>query len=95
MNVALNLIDFHDARGLDHRRSLLPLGETGGSLAVNIDARKLLAVSIVDRDLPVAVLSAAVAPHSAGFAGLCRFCHSSSDGTAVTGTIAIPRRPRK
>src|SRR6202007_503209 len=66
MNVALNLIDFHDARGLDHRRALLPLGETGGSLAVNIDARKLLAVSIVDRDLPVAVLSAAVAAASAG-----------------------------
>jgi hypothetical protein len=43
----------------------------------------------------VAVLSTTVPPHAAGFAGLFRFCHSSSDGTAVTGTIAIPRRPRK
>jgi hypothetical protein len=31
--------------------------------------------------LPVAVLSAPVAPHAAGLAGTFRFRHSSSDGT--------------
>jgi hypothetical protein len=43
----------------------------------------------------VAVLSAPVPPHAAGLTGTFRFRHSSSDGTSVSGTIAIPRRQRK
>jgi len=82
---ALSLINFHHASGFHHRRSPLPLGETGGSLAVDIDTRKLLAVLVVDRYLPVTVLSAPVPPHAAGLAGTFRFRHSSSDGTSCQG----------
>jgi hypothetical protein len=82
---APSLINFHDAGGFHHRRSPLPLGETRGSLAVDIDARKLLAVLVVDRYLPVTVLSAPVPPHAAGLAGTFRFRHSSSDGTSCQG----------
>ena len=81
---ALSLVNFHHASGFHHRRSPLPLGETGGSLAVDVDARKLLAVLVVDRYLPVTVLSAPVPPHAAGLAGTFRFRHSSSDGTSGT-----------
>jgi hypothetical protein len=82
---ALSLINFHHASRFHHRRSPLPLGEAGGSLAVDIDTRKLLAVLVVDRYLPVTVLSAPVPPHAAGLAGTFRFRHSSSDGTSCQG----------
>jgi predicted dienelactone hydrolase len=81
-NNRLRSVNFHDARGLDHRRTPLPFRKAGSPLAVDVDARKLLAVPVVDRHLPVAVLSAPVAPHAAGLAGTFRFRHSSSDGTA-------------
>ena len=94
-NNRLRSVNFHDARGLDHRRAPLPFRKAGSPLAVDVDARKLLAVPVVDRHLPVTVLPAPVAPHAAGLAGTFRFRHSSSDGTSVTGTIAIPQRQRK
>jgi hypothetical protein len=81
-NNRLRSVNFHDARGLDHRRAPLPFRKAGSPLAVDVDARKLLAVLVIDRDLPVTVFSAPVAPHAAGLAGTFRFRHSSSDGTA-------------
>jgi hypothetical protein len=81
-NSRLSLVNFHDACGLDHRRAPLPFREAGSPLAVDVDARELLAVPVVDRYLPVTVFPAPVAPHAAGLAGTFRFRHSSSDGTA-------------
>ena len=80
-NNRLRSVNFHNASGLDHRRAPLPFRKAGRPLAVDVNPRKLLAVFVVDGYLPVAVLSAPVAPHAAGLAGTFRFRHSSSDGT--------------
>ena len=72
------LVYFQDAGGFHHGRFSLPLGETGGAIAVDIDASELFTVFIINRDLPMAVLPSAVSPHSARLAGLFRFRHNSS-----------------
>ena len=75
---AADLVYFQDSGGLHHGRFSLPLGEPGGAIAVDIDARELFTVFVINRDLPMAVLSSAVPAHSAGLAGLFRFRHNSS-----------------
>ena len=55
------LINFHDARGFNDGRFLLSLGKTLGPFAINIDAAELLAVVVIDGDLPMAMLASAVA----------------------------------
>jgi hypothetical protein len=72
------LVDFQDAGGFHHGRFSLPLGETGGAIAVDIHASELFTVFIINRDLPMAVLSSTVPAHSAGLARLFRFRHNSS-----------------
>src|SRR5208282_4366936 len=57
------LVHFHDARRLHHRRFLLALGKPGRAFAVDIDAGKLLAIMVINSNLPVPVLSPAVAMH--------------------------------
>jgi len=51
-----NLVDFHDAGGLHDRGFLLPVGKTLRALAVDINPGELLAVMVIDRDLPMLVL---------------------------------------
>src|SRR5712691_10075061 len=47
------LTDLNDARRLDDRRFLLPFGKFRGLGAVGVNPAKLLAVVIIDGDLPV------------------------------------------
>jgi hypothetical protein len=61
------LIHFEDARRLDDRRFLLPLGKAHRAITVDIDAGKSLAVVIVDGDLPVAVPAPAIFVKTTGF----------------------------
>ena len=58
------LVHFEDASSLDDRRPFLAFRKAGGFLAIDIDASEFLAVGVIDGDLPVAVLPAAVAAHS-------------------------------
>ena len=60
------LINFHDSGGFYDRGFLLPLGKLLGAIAVNVNAGKFLAVSVVHGDLPVVVLATLVALHAAG-----------------------------
>ena len=55
------LVHFGDACAFDHGRFPLALGKLFGALAVYINAGELLAVSVIDGDLPVLVLAALVA----------------------------------
>jgi hypothetical protein len=51
------LIDLHHPRRLHDRGLLLPLGELRSLGAIRINPGELLAVVVVDRDLPVPVLA--------------------------------------
>ena len=64
--LAARLINFHDTRGFNDGRFLLALGKTLGAFAINIDAAELLAVVVIDGDLPMAMLAPAVALKPAG-----------------------------
>jgi hypothetical protein len=69
---AAQLINFHDTRGFNDGRFLLSLGKTLGPFAINIDAAELLAVVVIDGDLPMAMLAPAVALKPAGtFVSFC------------------------
>jgi hypothetical protein len=59
--LAAKLINFHDTRGFNDGRFLLALGKTLGAFAINIDAAELLAVVVIDGDLPMAMLASAIA----------------------------------
>jgi hypothetical protein len=60
------LINFHDSSGLDDWRFLLPLGKLLGAIAINVNAGKFFAVSVVHGHLPVVVLASLVTLHAAG-----------------------------
>ena len=64
------LDDLHDARSLHHRRLLLPLGELGGLGAVNVHARELFAIVVIDSDEPVPVLAPPVFSQLSSFSSL-------------------------
>ncbi len=64
------LDDLHDARSLHHRRLLLPLGELGGLSAVNVHARELFAIVVIDSDEPVPVLAPPVFSQLSSFSSL-------------------------
>jgi hypothetical protein len=59
--VRLRLIHFGDAGAFDDGGALLTRGELGSLLAVDVDASEFLAVLVKDRDLPMAMLAAAIA----------------------------------
>ena len=63
--LAARLINFHDTRGFNDGRFLLALGKALGAFAIDIDAAELLAVMVIDGDLPMAMLTSAVALKSA------------------------------
>ena len=73
------LVHFHDAGCLHDRRLLLALGEALGTLAIDIDARKFLAVVIVHGDLPMLVFAPPILVKPAGLAsfGLLSHCLST------------------
>ena len=54
------LVDFEDASRLDHRRLLLAPSKALGAFAVDIDTRELFSILIIDGNLPVPMLAAAV-----------------------------------
>jgi hypothetical protein len=86
------LIYFHDASGFDDRRLLLALRKSRCPVAINIDARKLLAIAVIDGHLPMPVLAPFVAVESAAFLRLLLF----HDGFPLSAlTIASSGRPRK
>lgn len=58
------LVDFDDASGLHDGRFLLSLGEARRAFPIDINSRELLSVMVVDRNLPVTVLAAPIAPES-------------------------------
>jgi len=60
------LINFHDSSGLDDWRFLLPLGKLLGAIAINVNAGKFFAVSVVHGHLPMVVLASLVTLHAAG-----------------------------
>jgi hypothetical protein len=66
-------INFEDTRCFHDRRFFLPLGEALGALAVDVHTRELLAIVIVNGDLPVAVLAAAISTKAPGPAELGLF----------------------
>lgn len=57
---ASRLVDFDYAGAFYYGRFFLARGEILGALTVDIDARELLSVVIINRDLPMAVLTPAV-----------------------------------
>jgi hypothetical protein len=63
------LIDFGDACVFHHRRFPLARGKLFGALAVYIDAGELLAVGVIDSDLPVLMFAALIARPLGGFRG--------------------------
>ena len=65
-NLMDRLVHFHDSRGLDDRRFLLPLGELLRAVAINVDASKLFTVRVIHGNLPVMVPTPLVATHAAG-----------------------------
>ncbi len=86
------LIHFENARRSHYRRSLLPRGEALSSVAVDINARKSLAVAIEDRHLPVAVLAPLVAMESRGLSrGPACGCFAFRFLGAVFLHVSIPR----
>ena len=86
------LIHFENARRSHHRRSLLPRGEAFSSVAVDIDARKSLAVAIEHRHLPVAVFAPLVAMKSRGLSrGPACGCFAFRFLGAVFLHVLIPR----
>jgi len=74
------LVYLYNAGCLHNRRSFLAFRKALGAFAIYVDARKLLAVVIVDRYLPVAVPAAAIPADPGGLAGLRLFPH---DGVAL------------
>ena len=64
--LAARLINFHDTRGFNDGRFLLALGKALGAFAIDIDAAELLAVMVIDGDLPMAMLASAIALKPAG-----------------------------
>jgi hypothetical protein len=63
-------VNLENASGFDDRRLFLSLGEALGALAVDINARKLFAILIINGNLPVTVLTAAIPGKAAGLGGL-------------------------
>jgi hypothetical protein len=59
------LINFHNSRGLDDRRFLLPVGKLLSAIAINVNASELFTVGIVNGYLPMVVLTPLVALHAA------------------------------
>lgn len=60
------LVHFHDPRGFHDRRLLLPVRKFLRAFAIDIHARKFLAVRVVNGHLPMMVLAPFVMAHPAG-----------------------------
>ena len=60
-------VDFHHARRFDHRRALLALSETRGAFPVDVHARELFTIFVINRYLPMAVFAASVVVEPGGF----------------------------
>ncbi len=86
------LIYFHDPCGFDDRGFLLALCKPRGALAINIHARKFLAIAVIDGYLPMPVLASLVPVESGGSFGWLLFHDRFPLGCL---TIASSRRSRK
>jgi hypothetical protein len=64
------LIHFEDASCLHDRRFLLALGEALRALAIDVHTGKFLAIMVIHRYLPVAMLSSSIAIELRGLARL-------------------------
>src|SRR5271167_497395 len=84
-------VHFHDARCFHNRRFLLALRKARRPLAINVDARELFPVVIIDGYLPMPVFAPAVTAIAAGLAWL--LLHDVI--SPVDWTMASSRRPRK
>jgi hypothetical protein len=80
------LDDLHDARSLHHRRLLLPRGELGGLGAVNVHARELFAIVVIDSDEPVPVLAPPVFSQLSSFSSLLHTVGCRDYGNLTRGT---------
>jgi hypothetical protein len=73
--IRLILIDFQDAGRLNDGRSFLAFSKALGAFPIDIHPSKLLAIVIVDRDLPMAMFATLIALESGGPLALL-FCHA-------------------
>jgi hypothetical protein len=89
------LIHFEDTGGLHDRRSFLAFSKAGSLLAVNINASELLAVCIIDGDLPVAVLPPTIAAESRASPFPFGFVFLFQEVFLARGSIPTSLRPRK
>ena len=60
------LIHFHNSGRFHHRGFFLPLRKFQRAVAVDVDAGEFFAVTVIHGDLPMMMLAAAIAAHSAG-----------------------------
>jgi hypothetical protein len=88
-------IHFEDAGGLHDRRPLLACGKAGGPLAVNIDPGEFFAVGVINGDLPVAVLPAAVVAESGTAFRLANSRFLFQEETSRSGSIPASASARK
>ena len=58
-------IHFQNPSRLDDGGFFLAVGETLGAVAIDVNSSKLFSITVINSDLPVAVLASAVGPLSA------------------------------